>query len=122
VVDVEARIDQLCRFSQRQPDGALFLCHLVVVQNEFAKGLLRRRIDQVLVDIVCEATIIGTLVEVREVAFVQTEHIVPIRRVRGERHDHLDVAVADDGGIDVHSNKVVVLRFPGAYELIGGKN
>jgi hypothetical protein len=103
VVDVEARIDQLCRFSQRQPDGALFLCHLVVVQNEFAKGL-------------------GTLVEVREVAFVQTEHIVPIRRVRGERHDHLDVAVADDGGIDVHSNKVVVLRFPGAYELIGGKN
>lgn len=42
-----------------------------------------------LVDVACEATFIGTSVEVREVAVVQTEDIVPIRRVCGERHDHL---------------------------------
>jgi hypothetical protein len=85
------------------------------------RGLCRRRIDQTLVDVACEATIIGTLVEVREVAFVQTKDIVPICRVGGKRHDHLDVAIADDRSVDVHSHEVVVLSLSGAYELIDGK-
>ena len=85
------------------------------------RGLCRRRIDQILVDVAGKATIIGTLVEVREVAFVQTKDVVPIRRISRKRHDHLDVAVADDCSVDVHSHEVVVLCLSGAYELIDGK-
>ena len=72
-----------------------------------------------LVNVACEATIIRTCVEVLEVAFVQTEHVVPIRRIGGKWHQHLDVAVTDNCGIDVHSYEVIVFRLSGAYELIG---
>ena len=86
-----------------------------------SRWLCRRRIYQILVDVAGKATIIRTLVEVREVAFVQTEYLVPICCVGGKRHDHLDVAVADDRSVDVHSHEVVVLSLSGAYELIDGK-
>ena len=67
----------------------------------------------------CEATIIGACVEVGEVAFIQTEYVVPVRRIGRKRHRHLDETVADDCGVDVHAHEIVVLRLSGAYELVG---
>jgi len=119
VVNVEARIGKFCSFSQRLPDIAVIFWQLVIRRSELSGGLLWRREDQVLVNVACEATIIRTCVEVIQVAFIQTEYVVPIRRIGGKWHQHLDVAVADDCGVDVHPHEIVVLRLSGAYELVG---
>jgi len=73
----------------------------------------------VLFNVGCEATIIGACVEVGEVAFIQTEYVVPVRRIGRKGHRHLDDTVADDCGVDVHAHETVVLRLSGAYELVG---
>lgn len=65
-----------------------------------------------------EATAVGKGVEVGEERFVQTQNVVPIRCVGRKRQHHLNVAVADDCGIHVHSHKIVVLRLSSAYELV----
>ena len=72
-----------------------------------------------LIHVACEVALARPPVDFRHEAFVETKDEVPVDGVGRQCDVHLQVAVADDGIVQVYAQEVVVSRVSRANELFG---
>jgi hypothetical protein len=117
VVDIKARVDEFRRCSYQWEHIALLSSPCVVLPDKFVEQTGRRRELQLLFDVLCQATFVCSLFEIGHEAFIETHDEVPMSGIRRKSHVHLQVGVANGGGVHVHAYQIVVRRVSGTYEL-----
>lgn len=70
-----------------------------------------------LIHVASEVALACPPIDFRHEAFVETKDEVPVSGVGRQCDVHLQVAVADDGVVQVYAHEIVVSRVPGADEL-----
>lgn len=119
VVYVEARIYKLNGLFQKFQHAALLSGPCIVLPDKLLEELCRRGELQVFIHVACKVALACPPVDFRHEAFIEAKDEVPVSGVGRQCDVHLQVAVADDGIVQVHAHEIVVSRVSGTDELFG---
>ena len=89
----------------------------VVLPDKLLEEFGARRKLQVFVNVACEFALACPLIDFLHERFVETEDEVPVSGIGREGNIHLQVAVADDGIVQMYAHEIVVSRVSCADEL-----